>query len=200
MPDHPPPAPPRRDLAGLLLAERRQFAAFLQGRVGDRELAEDLLQDALAKAIERADTVRDEEAVVAWFYRLLRNAVVDHARRSDAAARRLAQYAQTLDASAEPDPQHTAEVCRCLRALVSGLKPEYAAALELVDLGGQSVQAYAEEVGITPTNASVRLHRARKALRRELLSFCRLCAEHGCLDCSCRGEEGTVEPHGAVPR
>ena len=50
--------------------------------------------------------------------------------------------------------------------------------------------AFAASAGITPNNAGVRLHRARRALRRQTLAFCRACAEHGCLDCSCASAPG----------
>ncbi|MGZ7100373.1 MAG: RNA polymerase sigma factor, partial [Candidatus Angelobacter sp.] len=39
---------------------------------------------------------------------------------------------------------------------------------------------------ITAENAAVRVHRARKALRRQVELPCGTCAEHGCLDCHCQ--------------
>ena len=75
--------------------------------------------------------------------------------------------------------------CACITAMVDTLKPEYGAALRRVDLDGLSVRGFAEEVGITPGNAGVRLHRAREALRRQLARSCGTCLDHGCLDCRC---------------
>ena len=54
-----------------------------------------------------------------------------------------------------------------------------------LDLDGASVRTYADEAGITPGNAGVRLHRAREALRRQLARSCGTCLTHGCLDCGC---------------
>jgi RNA polymerase sigma-70 factor (ECF subfamily) len=54
-----------------------------------------------------------------------------------------------------------------------------------VDLEGGSVGDYARKAGITPNNASVRLHRAREALRKQVEKTCGTCATHGCLDCTC---------------
>ena len=178
-----------------LLAERRAFLGFLERRVGDRDLAEDILQESLAKAVERADSIRDEEAAVAWFYRVLRNAIIDRSRRAAVADRRLTEYAQQLEQASEPDPSHVEQVCQCVRALVDTLKPDYSMALEQVDLAGKSLADYAQEVGITANNAGVRVHRARKALRKEVFGFCRMCAEHGCVDCSCKKPQG----HSADP-
>jgi DNA-directed RNA polymerase specialized sigma24 family protein len=70
--------------------------------------------------------------------------------------------------------------------LVGTLKEEYGAVLRRVDLDGLSVRGYAEESGITPGNAGVRLHRAREALRRQLARSCGTCVAHGCFDCQCR--------------
>ena len=44
---------------------------------------------------------------------------------------------------------------------------------------------FAARHGISLDNVKVRRHRARKALRERLVDTCRLCADHGCLDCTC---------------
>ena len=72
--------PPDPAVMAALLENHRQFLAFLQKRVGSRADAEDILQDAFVRGLARAADIRDGERAVAWFYRLLRNAVVDHWR------------------------------------------------------------------------------------------------------------------------
>jgi RNA polymerase sigma-70 factor (ECF subfamily) len=59
-----------------------------------------------------------------------------------------------------------------------------------VDLDEATIADVASEMGITPGNARVKLHRARRALRRQLELSCGSCAEHGCLDCTCRHDSG----------
>ncbi|MBM3279987.1 MAG: hypothetical protein FJY95_18220 [Candidatus Handelsmanbacteria bacterium] len=73
-------------LVETLVERHQQFLGFLEKRVGDRAAAEDLLQAAYLKSMEREGQLRDQESAVAWFYRLLRNAVVDHYRRKGAEA------------------------------------------------------------------------------------------------------------------
>ncbi len=51
---------------------------------------------------------------------------------------------------------------------------------------GMTVQAFAESQRTSANNASVQLHRARKDLARRLTTVCGACAEHKCLDCTCR--------------
>lgn len=177
--------PPSRDAVLKALVDNHQrFLAFLERRTGSRDAAEDILQDGFVRALERVDSVRDEESAVAWFYRLLRNALVDHARRRGAEDRALA-VAATETQTAEDDPQLRETVCACVRDLIETLKPEYATALRRVELEDARVDAFARETGITATNAAVRLHRAREALRRRVLESCGTCVIHGCRDCEC---------------
>ncbi|WP_437589093.1 RNA polymerase sigma factor [Sorangium sp. So ce1000] len=167
-----------------LVEGHREFLRFLERKVGNRAVAEDILQDAFVRGIGRIDSLRDEESVTAWFYRTLRNAVVDHFRRKGASERAMAALAAELDEAAAPDVEQPA-VCQCVRSLAGTLKPEYAAALQRVEVDGLSVQAFAEEASITANNAAVRLFRAREALRKQVAASCGPCAERGCLDCSC---------------
>jgi len=163
----------------------RRFLAFLERRVESRAAAEEILQEAFARGLEQAGEIRDEERAVAWFYRLLRNAVVDHYRRRGAEARCLEALARELADASEPPPEIEAALCRCLEALLPALRPEYAEILRHVDLEGSRPAEFAREAGLTANNAMVRLHRARQALRADLQRSCRTCADHGCLDCSC---------------
>jgi DNA-directed RNA polymerase specialized sigma24 family protein len=76
-------------------------------------------------------------------------------------------------------------VCACLQRLLPNIRPSYAELLQRVDLQGQSVAAVAQELQVTPNNLTVRLHRARLALRTILEKSCGVCTKHGCLNCTC---------------
>ena len=65
-----------------LSEKRAPFLAFLRKRVESIEIAEDLLQAAYLRALEHIRQLRDERRAEAWFYRLLRNAIIDHYRRA----------------------------------------------------------------------------------------------------------------------
>jgi RNA polymerase sigma-70 factor (ECF subfamily) len=166
-----------------LVRNHRGFLSFLERRVGSRALAEELLQSAYVRTLEKGGELREGEGAVAWFYRLLRNALVDHYRRNAAEGRALEREAR--EASEAVEPELTQAICACIHDLLPALKPEYAELVRQVDLEGRSVPDVAREAGITPNNAGVRLHRARQALKRQLERSCGTCASHGCLDCSC---------------
>lgn len=170
-------------IAAQLVANHREFLAFVQRRVGDRALAEEILQDAFVRSIDKLDTVRD--TAIGWFYRVLRNAIIDHQRRARAAERRDDAYARDEAASSAHDEELHRVVCKCVAELADTLKPEYATALKRVEVDGMSVKDYADEAGISSNNAGVRVFRAREALRKQVARSCGTCATHGCVDCTC---------------
>ncbi len=172
-------------LARLLVAHHRKFLRFLEPRVGNRATAEELLQAAYAKSVEKLGTLRKEESAVAWFYRLLRNAAADHHRRRASEARAFERNER--DEDTEEAPELREAVCHCVSELASTLKEEYATVLQRVDVEETGVPGFAAEVGITPNAAGVRLHRARTALRNRVQMLCGACAAHGCLACTCQG-------------
>lgn len=174
------------DVVDALVENHRRFLSFLERRVGNRAIAEDILQDAFVRGVMRSGDVRDDESAVAWFYRILRNAVVDHYRRAGAAQRAQAAAGAEWALTEAPDDETSAAICQCVRELAATLKPAYAEALQRVDVEGLAVNAYAEAAAISANNASVRLHRARAALRERVSATCGTCAEHGCLDCHCQ--------------
>lgn len=174
---------PTAEIADVLVANHREFLAFVERRVGDRALAEEIVQDAFVRSLERADEIR--ESAVGWFYRVLRNAIIDRARRAATQRTRLAAFAAELEAAAPADEALRDVACRCVAALAETLRPDYADALRRIDVDGTPVKDYAVEAGITASNAGVRVFRARAALREQVARSCGTCATHGCLDCTC---------------
>jgi RNA polymerase sigma factor (sigma-70 family) len=174
------------DRVALLLKHRKELLGYLRKKLASPELAEDLLQDSLLKALRKAPDIRDEEKLLPWFYRILRNAVIDTYRSRGAAPGRVEIDVDLLEAPAEPSAADEQSLCECFRLLVPTLKPEYAAMIQRLELGTADPEAVAKELGITRNTLKVRRHRARQALRQRLEETCRTCAKHGCLDCTCQ--------------
>ena len=172
-----------------LVNGHREFLAFLERRVESRAVAEDILQAAFTRGLERGGDVQDEK-VVAWFYRVLRNAVIDHYRQRSTTARAMEAWGREFPDVQEPEAELRQEICRCVSGLLETLKPEYREALRIVDLEEGKLKDLAQQSGITAENAAVRVHRARAALRRRIEQACGTCSVHGCLDCSCEKADG----------
>ena len=187
MDDHQAARPLDPNVVQVLVENHRSFLSFLERRVGNRVSAEEILQSAYARAVEKGVPTDESGGAVHWFFAVLRNAVTDHYRRRAAEARALDAIAHEGNPEIT-DPELRAEVCACFRRLLPTLHEGYATILEQVDLEERAVSDVAEELQISPNNASVRLHRARSALRKQLERSCGACATHGCLECSCSGE------------
>ena len=182
----PPSDPPvTAEVARTLVENHRAFLGFLERRVGDRELAKDILQEAFLRGFDKLGALRDDEAATAWFYRMLRNAVIDVRRRRAASQRALDAFEAELAGAVEPAPETRDAVCGCVARLAATLKPEYREALQRIEIEGVPVKEYAATAGITASNAGVRVFRAREALRRQVVKSCGTCATHGCVDCTC---------------
>jgi RNA polymerase sigma-70 factor (ECF subfamily) len=176
-----------------LLDRRSAFLSFVQRRVGDRSLAEDILQSAYVRALENSGGLRQQESAVAWFYSILRNAVIDHFRSRASENSALERWAIELEhdapqasQSSTPDAFAHDLVCGCIEHLLPTLRPAYAEVLREVDLDEQPLSSFAARHKLTAGNAAVRAHRARAALRRELARVCGACSLHACLNCTCK--------------
>ena len=173
-------------LASTLLSNLAAFQAFARRRVGDEQLAADAVQESLLRALKSEQNLSADDNAIAWFYRILRNVLTDLHRRRAAQRRGLERFAEESAIASELDDaelENTA--CACFRGLLPTLRPEYARVLELADLGGKPTDDVAEQLGISKNNLKVRLHRARRQLRERLEQTCKMCATHGCLDCTC---------------
>lgn len=178
-------------MESTLLASRASMLGYIRSKIADPDLAEDILQESMLKALS-APGLRDEEKIVPWFYRIVNNAITDFYRHRGV----VAKYVRPMPEGAEPgaeDREH-AMICACVRDLIATLKPEYAALIEELDLNEEENAVVAERIGITRNNLKVRHHRARTQLRQRLEETCRSCAAHGCLDCSCKQTGGGATP------
>lgn len=169
------------------MRERKTFQRFLVRQVGNTADAEDILQESLLKALQQGEGLKRNEKIIPWFYRILRNATVDHFRRKGSEARRAESLHRDLNSAGQSDAQSQWEraVCRCFEGLLPALKPRYAELIRRVDLLNEAKLEVAADLGISVTTLSVALHRARQALRRRLEIFCGACSRELCLACAC---------------
>jgi RNA polymerase sigma factor (sigma-70 family) len=169
-----------------LLARRAELLAYVERRLADRALAEDVLHDALARALPHLEGDAPPRELVPWFYQVLRTTMIDATRRRAARKRAAASFAAepTVPTASAPE-EAPPKTCQCVHGALEAIPPDYAALLRAVTMGGQALQDYAAAAGITSGNAGVRAHRARAALRAQVAKTCGACARAGCTDCSC---------------
>ena len=192
-----PPEPVPTALAALL-EQHAGFRRFLSARLGSQADADDVLQGSLLRVMERGVSLRRGERAVAWFYRVLRNAIADH-YRGKAVEHRKAKWLETergldLDTTGELTPEWEATICTCFHGLLPRLKQRYALLIQRVDLRGEPKVIVAHDLKLSRAAFDVVLHRARQSLRREIQILCAACSEGGCLTCSCLPENSQKKP------
>lgn len=171
------------DLEGKIVSHLDSFIGFARKRLNDPELAADVVQDSLVKALQAAEQPKDEEKMVPWFYQILRRTIIDTYRRKASRSRALEDFEEVMKIT--PDEEGKTIICDCFRALLPQMPPQYQEILRSIDLDGQSTKETAKNLGITENNLNVRLFRARKQLRKHLEDVCMSCSVLGCLDCTC---------------
>lgn len=177
-------------VAAVLVENRRLFLGFLTRRLSSPADAEDLLQDFCLKALSRQHQVHDANSIVDWLYAVLRSTLYDHYRKAGRRGKASQAYAQeikTLVEGSEADDL-LQSICACLHALLPLLRPDQAELVRRIDLKEEDRARVAADMGISTGTLGVRLHRARQALRKTLLTSCANCCEHGFNDCGCAPE------------
>lgn len=155
------------ELVARLSLYRRTAARRLRSLVE----AEEVAQAFALKALERADQLREPLAVGGWLRRIFETTLVDHCRRAGSrSAREVPFDAQLHDRAeqVEPPRRPMGDATAIIVNLLPRLKPEYAKVIEEVDLIERSRPEAARDLGVTTNNLTVRLHRARAALRAQL--------------------------------
>ncbi len=166
-----------------LLQHLEAFVGFARARTGDPELAADLVQECLLKAMKADQVPEDAEGIVTWFYRVLRNAIIDAHRRRR--TREESSEDLAFELSSSPGPEDEGRICQCVMRLLPGLPAADAELLRQIDLEGGSASDLARLSTLRVNTLNVRLLRARRRLRELVERTCRTCAAHGCLDCDC---------------
>jgi RNA polymerase sigma-70 factor (ECF subfamily) len=151
-----------------------RLRGFVAARVEDPEVAADITQDVLVRTIASGALDRVDN-LGAWLYRAARNAVIDHYR-----TRRIHEPDADLERWPDPDQSDntpndaTRELARCLQPMLGRLHPAARDALTRVDLDGQTHQQAAEQLGLSTSGMKSRVQRARRELREQLISCCRV--------------------------
>lgn len=150
---------------------RDRLFAFLRGRVGTLEEAEDLLQELFLRVHTGLCCLQEWEAMERWIYRVARNLIIDRYRasgRSESLAEEPVSHYPPVELEEDP----AARLAFSLRETVESLPEPYREALILTEYEGLSQAELAERAGISLSAAKSRVQRARERLKESLLACC----------------------------
>lgn len=145
-----------------LLPRLRRYARML---TGDRARADDLVQDAVERALERESTFRSGSELRPWLFSLMHNLFVDGVRRRDAVD--WAADTEDMPEATAPRAADPAEM-RDIRAALEKLPVDQREILLLVAVEGLRYREAAETLGLPIGTVMSRLARAREKMQEIL--------------------------------
>jgi RNA polymerase sigma-70 factor (ECF subfamily) len=168
-----------------LAESHHDLLRFVTRRIGTQGEAEEVLSTFYVRSLNRVFDVRHPQSLRGWLRRVLEITIANHYRKQ-AALRKTEVKLDEARIASVPDTEGTDwAICTCFYKLLPTLKPEYAEVIRRVDLQRKSREKVAASLGTTVNNLTVRLHRARSALRRRLQQTCLTCPIHGFFRCRC---------------
>ena len=157
---------------------------------GQREDAEEVAQEALLKAFQNLNQLRDPRHVRAWIFRVAKNACLMKRRKSVFAPEREFSLEEFLPvAEGEGEHRHLEiadwsnlpeqavldeELRKHLHGAIMELPEIYRAVVLLRDVEGLSTQEAAEILDISTEVIKMRLHRGRLAIRQKMDAYLRV--------------------------
>ena len=142
-----------------------ELFGFACNALGDRELAEEVVQDVFARAWRQAESYDDRKASVrTWLYAIARHRIVD-ARRRAAARPSLVQGDEPANSKAVDQGLERALLQWQIAAALARLTPDHREVIRLAHYGGLSLREISEQKGIPLGTVKSRTSYALRSLR-----------------------------------
>lgn len=154
-------------VASLYADHGRMLLGYTTKLTGDRQLAEDVVQETLVRAWRNAARLTEEQGSVrGWLLTVARNIVTDRVRARQARPTEVAENPSAPPIIAD----HADEVVNSVlvRHALQSLSPEHRAVLISVYYGGKTAAEAGEELGIPPGTVKSRAYYALRALRNAI--------------------------------
>ena len=155
----------KRKYALLIEAHSQDLYRYALWLCKDKNMAEDVMQEAFLRAWKSLDSLREAKAAKGWLFTIFRR---EHARQFE---RKQFQYSdvESMDTIADNDMGYdNRPEAFALRIALRKLPNDYREPLEMQVIGGFSCAEIAEVLNVSPSAVMTRLFRARKKMR-ELL-------------------------------
>jgi RNA polymerase sigma-70 factor, ECF subfamily len=148
---------------------------YLLRCVGQRAVAEDLLQETLVRIARGLPGFAGRASVKTWAFAIATRVTADYFRKPE----RRFQVVEVDEATDLADTDLAMderivvdEMNSCVRQVIESLPDDFRAALVLHDLEGMNAQQVAEICSCSLATAKIRIHRARHRLRGALQQQC----------------------------
>jgi RNA polymerase sigma-70 factor (ECF subfamily) len=152
---------------------------FIQATVRDAWAADDLVQETFLRVLTKIDTLKDSSKLRTWIYSIALNLCRDYLRSRNGRPEEVApspEAVHLMEQMPAPSSTETAlahhQMNVCIQRKIEMLPEGLRTVLWLFDVNGFSQHEIAQVLGISVENVKVRLHRARKGLKKILQTHC----------------------------
>lgn len=156
----------KRKYALLIEAHSQALYKYALWLCKDKNMAEDVMQEAFLRAWKSLDSLREAKAAKGWLFTIFRR---EHARQFE--RKQLAytdvEYMDTIEDAKNLGYDDSPEAF-ALRNALKNLPTEYREPLEMQVLAGFSCNEIADILEVSPSAVMTRLFRARKKMRQLL--------------------------------
>lgn len=144
---------------------------YIRRRVSDDHVADDLLQETFVRIHRHIGTLQEAERLAGWVYRIARNVITDHFRRTSANVAALGDTDPAEEAGDARDRLRS-QAEDWLNEMVRQLPEKYRDAIQLSEMEGLAQQEVAQRLGLSLSGAKSRIQRGREMLKHVLDQCC----------------------------
>ncbi|MBB1273854.1 sigma-70 family RNA polymerase sigma factor [Psychromonas sp. SR45-3] len=153
--------------------------SWLIKQTGNQDQAQDLLQDIFIKALQHKQVFCRIEDAKSWLFKIAHNCFIDSYRKSKL---RITVPELEVEDKTQGDSQDNAtlmtDLQHCMTRVILELDEDDQEIIELCDIQGMKQTKYAQLKQLSLTATKSRIQRARKRLRRRMVSACQVKFEH----------------------
>ena len=146
-----------------------KLRAFIHVRVPDAATADDLTQETLLKVYRSRSSLREDDRLEAWLYRIARRTLIDYYRKR--------RPSEELPASLKSESDDEIGAIRdavliSMIRFIGELPDAYSVPLQFSELEGMSMVRIAARLGLSLTAVKSRIRRGRQMLKKMLQKCC----------------------------
>ncbi len=147
----------------------QKLHAFIRTRVPDDATADDLTQETLFKVYRSRASLRDDDRLEAWLYRIARRTLIDYYRKR--------RPSEELPANLKGESRDEVDAIRDAVLIstiryVEELPDSYRVPLQLSEFEGMRMAQIGARLGLSLTAVKSRVRRGRQILKKKLQDCC----------------------------
>jgi RNA polymerase sigma-70 factor, ECF subfamily len=146
-----------------------KLRGFIRARVPDEATADDLTQETLLKVYRSSTSLRDDDRLEAWLYRIARRTLIDYYRKRPPN--------EELPASLKSESEDEVSAIRdavlfSIIRFMDELPELYRIPLQFSELEGMPMANIASRLGLSLTAVKSRIRRGRQMIKKRLQDCC----------------------------